>query len=300
LASGQAADTLELSMDNIVRATDDLISFLLSIQNVDPLTVLSVFFLTLARIVPIISIAPFLGAKNLPGMVRMMFGVALCMIFLPQNLLLIHASTITVPVFTGYLFKEALIGAFLGFIASAPFFIAQSAGTLIDHSRGASSLQITDPTTQSQTGPIGILYNYILIAVFFALNGPFLFFEALSRSYQIIPVDGLIGAQFFQANAPFWKMTFSLLQQMMGLAIQLSAPALIGMLLTDLFLGIANRMAPQVQVVFLGIPLKSWIGIALITAAWSLTIIVMGKESILWIKALSRQINHLQIWSSIP
>ena len=71
-----------------------------------------------------------------------------------------------------------------------------------------------------------------------------------------------------------------MLQHIMNLAIQLSAPALIGMLLTDLFLGIANRMAPQVQVVFLGIPLKSWVGIALIAAAWSLIITVMGKESI--------------------
>jgi type III secretory pathway component EscT len=60
------------------------------------------------------------------------------------------------------------------------------------------------------------------------------------------------------------------------------------MLLTDLFLGIANRMAPQVQVVFLGIPLKSWVGIALVAAAWTLIISVMGRESLLWVKS----INH--------
>jgi type III secretory pathway component EscT len=83
-----------------------------------------------------------------------------------------------------------------------------------------------------------------------------------------------------------------MLQHIMNLAIQLSAPALIGMLLTDLFLGIANRMAPQVQVVFLGIPLKSWVGIALIAAAWSLTITVMGKESIQWIKAINQYVTQ--------
>jgi type III secretory pathway component EscT len=83
-----------------------------------------------------------------------------------------------------------------------------------------------------------------------------------------------------------------MLQHIMNLAIQLSAPALIGMLLTDLFLGIANRMAPQVQVVFLGIPLKSWVGIALIAAAWSLIITVMGKESILWIKAINQYVTQ--------
>lgn len=279
-------------MENAVSATDDFVSFLLSIQNVEPITVLSVFFLTIARILPIVTIAPFLGAKNLPGIVRMMFSVALCALFLPQNLLSIHGNILYDMTFVGYLLKELVIGAVLGFIASAPFYIAQSAGTLLDHSRGSSALQVTDPTTQAQTSPIGILYNYVLIAIFFALNGPFLFFDALSQSYQMIPVDGLINASFFNLHLPFWKQMIGLLQHIMNLAIQLSAPALIGMLLTDLFLGIANRMAPQVQVVFLGIPLKSWVGIALIAAAWSLTITVMGKESTQWIKAINQYVTQ--------
>jgi type III secretion protein T len=275
---------------NAVSATDNFVSFLLSIQNVPPMTILSVFFLTIARILPIVTIAPFLGAKNLPGLVRMMFSVALCALFLPQNLLLIHGPITYNMIFVGYLLKELAIGWMLGFIAAAPFFIAQTAGSLMDHSRGSSALQVTDPTTQAQTGPLGILYNYVLIAVFFALNGPFFFFDALAQSYQLLPVDGLIGSAFFNLHAPFWKAMTGLLQQIMNLAIQLSAPALIGMLLTDLFLGIANRMAPQVQVVFLGIPLKSWVGIALITAAWTLIITVMGRESISWIKTINQYI----------
>ena len=277
-------------MENAASATDTFVSFLLSIQNVQPITVLSVFFLTLARILPIVAIAPFLGAKNLPALVRMMFSVALCMLFLPQNLLSIHGNIPYDMTFVGYLCKELVIGTVLGFLSAVPFYIATTTGTLIDHSRGSSALQITDPTTQTQTSSIGVLYNYILIAVFFALNGPFLFFNALGESYQLLPVDGLISATFFNIKTVFWKQIIGLLQHIMNLAIQLSAPALIGMLLTDLFLGIANRMAPQVQVVFLGIPLKSWVGIALITAAWSLIITVMGKESMSWIKAINHYI----------
>ena len=281
-----------VGVENAASATDTFVSFLLSIQHVQPITVLSVFFLTIARILPIVTLAPFLGAKNIPGMVRMMFSVALCALFLPQNLLNIHTDIPYDLTFIGYLCKELAIGTFLGFLAAAPFFIATTTGTLIDHSRGASSLQVTDPTTQVQTGPIGSLYNYILIAVFFALDGPFLFLNALSHSYQLIPVDGMIGSAFFHLNTPFWKQIITLLQHIMNLAIQLSAPALIGMMLTDLFLGIANRLAPQVQVVFLGIPLKSWVGIALITAAWALTITVMGKESTAWIKAINQLVTQ--------
>src|SRR3989344_3951355 len=183
-------------MDSL-SATSDYLSLLLSLPNLEPITVLSIFFLTIARILPIMTLAPFLGAKNVPMTIRMMFSIALVAIFLPQNLLLAHQQIPYGMIFIGYLLKELLIGAVLGFFATVPFFIAQMAGSLIDHQRGSSALQVNDPTTQSQTGPIGILYNYLLIGLFFALDGPFLFFDGLASSYQMIPVDGFLNQAIF-------------------------------------------------------------------------------------------------------
>ena len=277
---------------NSLTDTDNFLSFLLSLQKIDPMTVLSVFLLTLARIAPIVSIAPFFGAKNIRGTIKMMFAVAFCAIFVPQNLLLIQGDIPYGMVFIGYFCKELLIGSVLGFIATVPFYIATSTGTLIDHSRGSSALQVTDPSTQIQTSPIGILYNSILIVTFFTFGGHFIFFDALARSYQLIPVDSLISGAFFSLTAPFWSQAIPLLQKMMDLTLRLAAPAIIGMLLTDLFLGIANRLAPQVQIVFLGIPLKSWVGIALMTASWALLLQVLGKETVGWFKALQQIINQ--------
>lgn len=225
--------------------------------------------------------------------VRMMFGVALVAIFLPQNMIAVKDHLAFDMYFVGYMLKELLIGTVIGFFSAVPFFIAQMSGSLIDHSRGSSALQVTDPTTQSQTGPIGILYNYVIIAMFFILGGPFLFFDGLANSYVLFPVNSLFNPTFFEANTPFWKQVFSLCHIMMQLSVQIAAPALIGILLTDLFLGIANRLAPQVQIVFLGMSLKSWVGIALMAAAWGLVIKVMGKESISWIKSLNQFIHQI-------
>ena len=273
-------------------ATDDFLSFLLSLKSAEPITVLSVFLLTLARVAPIVSIAPFFGAKNLRGSIKMMFAVAFCTLFFPQNLLLIQGEIPYGLVFIGYFCKELLIGVVLGFIASIPFYIATSTGTLIDHSRGSSALQVTDPSTQTQTSPIGILYNALLIVGFFTLGGPLIFFDAIARSYQLVPVDSLISSAFFGLKTPFWSQSIEMLQTLMNLTLRLASPAIIGMLLTDLFLGIANRLAPQVQIVFLGIPLKSWVGVALMTASWALLLQVMGKESVGWFKALQHIITQ--------
>jgi type III secretion protein SpaR/YscT/HrcT len=278
---------------NTLTATDDYVSLLLSLPHLEPATVLSLFFLTLARILPIMALAPFFGSKNVPMTIRMMFSISLVAIFLPQNLMMAKGELPFNLTFIGCMTKELLIGFILGFLSAVPFFIAQMAGSLIDHQRGSSALQVTDPTTQSQTGPIGILYNYVLIAVFFSLNGPFIFLDGVATSYQLIPVDGFISPTLFTMQTPFWKEMFALLSTIMNLAIQLSAPALIGILLTDMFLGIANRLAPQVQIVFLGMSLKSWVGIALLTAAWALIIKVMGKEAIHWMKTIIQMIQQI-------
>jgi hypothetical protein len=50
-----------------------------------------------------------------------------------------------------------------------------------------------------------------------------------------------------------------------------------------------------VQIVFLGVSLKSWVGIALLTAAWGLTIQVMSREAITYVKhlhVLIQQVGH--------
>jgi type III secretion protein T len=279
---------------NTLSATESYLSLLLGLPHLDPYTVLSVFFLTLARLLPILALTPFLGSQNVPRTIRVMFGVALTAIFLPQNLLTVHQNINFGMGFVALLIKELLMGAFIGFLSAVPFYIAQMSGSLIDFQRGASSLQVTDPTTKSQTGAIGILYNLVLIALFYSLGGPFFFFDGIATSYQMIPVDSFTNAEIFHSNNPFWKMVFQVGQTMFSLSIQLAAPSLIGILLMDMFLGIANRLAPQVQIVFLGIPLKSWVGLALLTAAWAFVIQVMGKQTLEWFKNLNKILQSVK------
>ena len=279
---------------NTLNATESYLSLILSLPHLDPMTVLAIFFLTLARLLPIVSLAPFLGTRNIPGTIRILFSLSLVALFLPQNLLVVHAPIpFITAAFIGYFLKELVIGFILGFLAMIPFLIAQMAGSLVDFQRGASSLQVSDPTTQTQTGPIGLLFNYVLIALFFTLDGPFLYLNGVADSYRLIPVDGIISATVVDPQNPLWKQAYGLAGMMMNIATQLAAPALIGILLTDLFLGIANRLAPQVQIVFLGIALKSWVGLALMTAAWGLMIQVMSKEAISWFEALQWMIQQI-------
>ena len=121
-----------------MQATDDYLNLLLSRPELSPNATLVLFLLTLFRIIPIQTLAPFLGAKNLPSITKMMFGVALTAMMSPYVILTAKTNLDFNALFVIYAIKEMVIGLVIGFLASIPFYIGMTSGSLIDHARGAS------------------------------------------------------------------------------------------------------------------------------------------------------------------
>ncbi len=236
----------------------------------NPLAPLSLLFLFMCRFLPIIQLAPFFGARVLPNPVKVLFSMAVFVIFIPQ-LLNVTTTPVSFSPYTVLLMvKEMFVGLVIGFIMGMPFMIVQNVGIIIDHQRGGASLMVNDPTIQNQSSPLGTLFNMVTIFIFYYLEGPFLFLNALVTSYDIIPPDKFINTQFFDKHSDFWTMMMQIFNQVMVLSMQLSAPALLAILMTDVFLGIANRLAPQVQITFLGMPLKSLLALTVVCVGWRL------------------------------
>lgn len=249
-----------------------------------PLTLL---FLFLARILPIIALSPFFGSKILPHPVKVTFGISLFAVFLP---LLLQVTT-TQLVYDASIYalfaKELFIGFLIGTFVSIPFIVVQTTGMLIDHQRGGASLMVNDPTIQNQSSPLGTLFNFVLIYVFFMIDGPFMILDAIMKSYEIVPPDKFINPHFFSETSSFWDTTKNLMQKTTLIATQLAAPALIIILMTDVFLGIANRLAPQVQVTFLGMPLKSLLALLVVTLGWKAYVNQTIFEVRTWINTIN-------------
>jgi type III secretion protein T len=62
-------------------------------------------------------------------------------------------------------------------------------------------------------------------------------------------------------------------------------------LMTDFFLGIANRLAPQVQITFLGMPLKSLLALFIIFLGWKLINDEMVKQGYYWINEVMNMLR---------
>lgn len=272
--------------------SDTYLSFFLS----KPLwQIWTLFLLGLGRIVPIVVMSPFLGGKILPDAMKIGFGAALTPLFLPMIIVNAGAPVDLDMAFIALLAKEIMIGFILGFLASIPFHFAQSAGTLIDHQAGGQSLQVTDPTTQTQATPTGVLYNNVMIVSFFIVGGPLLFFQAVQISYQVMPADQFFSAAFFSHTSPIFLTVVKLMNTLLAITLQLCAPSLIGMLLSDLFLGIANRMAPQVQISFLLSSVKAYVGLGLLWLGWWFILKQLDIQGLKWVNLIKDIFDHLKV-----
>lgn len=256
-----------------------------------PESALTIFFLFLGRMLPIIALSPFFGSRVLPHPVKVAFAICLFAIFLPKLLLVTTTPIVFNLTAIFLLMKEVFIGFTIGYLISLPFIIVQSTGIIIDHQRGGASLMVNDPTVQNQSSPLGTLFNQILIFLFYVLDAPFLIIDLVSASYDILPPDRFLNPLFFNRNTEFWKMQMDVLNQVMIVSIRLATPALLIMLMTDLFLGIANRLAPQVQITFLGMALKSLLGIAILCIGWNPFVEEMGKSVYYWINQISEMLK---------
>ncbi len=268
--------------------------------NESPLTVLALAFLTIARILPVISMAPFFGARVLPHPVKMTLGICLLAMVMPK---LVNGISGPIP-FNSTLallfIKEIFIGTILGFFISLPFLIVSSSGLLIDHQRGAASLMTNDPTIQNQSSPIGTLFNLVLIVLFYMSEGPFYVIDTLLSSYDLVPPDKFLNPLFFSPENPVHLRLTNVLQNFVELMLQLAMPGLLVILMTDTFLGIINRLAPQVQITFLGMGLKSWLAIFIVCIGWSPLVAQMSKEIIVWLQQFMQLVQELGAWQHMP
>ena len=100
------------------------------------------------------------------------------------------------------------------------------------------------------------------------VKGPEHFFDAIASSFEAFPLLGTLAPELVALKGGLWVAITAIVQVVFTLSLKLAAPAIIAILMAEMFLGIANRLAPQVQIAFLGMPLKSFLGLLLLFVGW--------------------------------
>ena len=205
----------------------------------------------LPRFLVMFSMLPPLSKQWLPGMLRtaVAAGVALPLVPLYAN----KVNAMDANMLLGVLLKESLIGLLLGYFLALPFWAIEAAGTLIDNQRGASIGSSISPLTGHEETPTGDLLHQTFLAFFVVVGGLPWVLDIAYESFRLWPLlEWLPGF-----NSQTVPAALGLLDRLMKMTLVLSSPALIAMFLSEISLALVSRFAPQMQVFFLAMPVKS-------------------------------------------
>jgi type III secretion protein T len=208
--------------------------------------------LTQPRILALMIALPIFARQIMPGLLR--FGVAAGLGLVAAPMLLPEIGRL--PDGLGLamlLIKEAAIGFLIGFLIAIPFWSFEAVGFLIDNQRGASIAATLNPLTGNDSSPLGLLFNQAFI-VFVLASGAFLLvLGLLYESFRIWPVTTWTPV-LDRSVASAW---LAQLDRLVKVAALLAAPAIVAMFLAEVGLALVSRFAPQLQVFFLAMPVKS-------------------------------------------
>jgi len=149
----------------------------------------------------------------------------------------------------------------MGLAVQLVFEAAQFAGQLMGMQVGFGLVNIIDPSTQVDTPVLAVFAQTMAMLIFLQLGVHRWLLRALAGSFVYLPAGAAM------ASGP---MVQALLRAAGGIwlaGVQIAAPTLIATLLTDLVLGFLGKASPQLPVLFLGLSVKSLVGLLLLAVS---------------------------------
>jgi len=216
---------------------------------------IEIFLLILARIAGLFIDAPIFSARSIPATVKICLAIWISLIL--WFVVPVRYLPDTFVSFIFAMFFEVLIGYILGFAANIILQSAQAAGDILDMQMGLSVANVLSPTTGTMSSITGTFMFMIALIVFLFVDGHHMVLSAIHQSFTAIPLISAV--DFTRPN--MLLQVIDLLRFFWISTIQLCAPMLLLIFLTDFAFGIVSRVAPQVNVFMLGFQVKPSLGL---------------------------------------
>ncbi len=207
----------------------------------------------LFRIAAIVATAPVLGARYVPGRVKIYIALALTLIIAPNVPEVPAVDPISLPALA-IIAQQLVIGAATGLLMAMVFSAFVIGGEIIATKIGLGFASVVDPQMGVQTPVISQFYVVLLSLVFVSLNGHLVIIRELADSFTTMPIS-IQGID----REVFWNLA-SWADQMFKSAVLMALPAITTLLIVNVALGIIMRAAPQFNILSVGFPVTLMVG----------------------------------------
>jgi flagellar biosynthetic protein FliR len=233
-----------------------------------PQAFLALTGLAFARLLAFLAVSPIFGGAAVSRQIKTATAAALVVIAFPTIAASLPENGEMPFGPVGFIFllaKETAVGYCIGYLTSLIFDGIITAGRIIDLQRGATQGEVYAPQLQFQVTEIGQFKLQFALVIFMAMGFHQYFLGGLVMSFHLFPVTKFPHIE--PGLSPLLNELITLSTGVLLVGVQLAAPVIVALLLTDVCFGLVNRVAPQVNVFFLSMPVKMWLGIAIVWAA---------------------------------
>jgi flagellar biosynthetic protein FliR len=231
------------------------------------------FFLALTRILAMLIHIPVLGGRAIPNQVKIGLGVLVTIVLagvaLPGAPLPPEAPAMAPLTLAAAIARELIIGTLAGFAAVLTFGAVQTAGELMGLGSGFASGRVFNPAFADSGSALDQFFLIIATLLFVVSNGHHLALLALQQTFAAAPLASPVEQVLTTGGL---DRMLTLTSQLFGAGVLLAAPIIGATLMADVTLALLARVAPQVHVFFLGMPLKVGLGLGALALALAVLI----------------------------
>ena len=224
-----------------------------------------VYLLVLVRVLAILSVAPVIGSQNVPFQLRAGLSLVLALVLtagLPETKVVYAGGLMLIWMAA----QEALLGLCIGFLALMVFEALQMAGEVMGVQIGFALADVVDPITSESVSLLGQVLYLLGTLVFVVIGGPMMIVRALYTSLVAVsPGTAVMHLDTAREIVGFFSTVYLA-------AVQFAAPIVILMLLVSIIMGIIGRTVPQFNILFVGIPIRTLVGLLLMVFAMEYTV----------------------------
>jgi flagellar biosynthetic protein FliR len=213
------------------------------------------FMLVLIRMSAMIYSFPFFGSPAVTPKLRIMIAVVISFMILPlagqENL----GQDWSLGYMTLQIAKESFVGLVVGFGAKFLFESFALAGTFAGRQMGFAMADLLDPVTSVPQSMVGQFWALVAILFFVAIDGHHFLVRLMLENFEVVPIgDGYMSPRT-------GRLLIAGSSNMFQTAIRLAAPALTLTLMVDIGIAVLTRAMPRLQIFFVALPLKLFVGI---------------------------------------
>lgn len=221
------------------------------------------FILILTRVGAAVGTAPVLGGRSVPMQAKLALTLLVSLVLLAANWQRLAPLPGSWAELLAVLVQHLAVGLLLGFATGLVFAALQMAGQLVGLQVGFALADTVDPVSEFNVALLDQFYNILAALIFLAIDGHHWLMLALLRSFDLVPLTQAT------LNVPSPEELAVLTANVPALALQVAFPVMAALVVADVALGILVRIAPQINVFVVGMPLKVAIGLVAMAIALS-------------------------------